>query len=63
MAATRLRGLLLSYVGLEERVRADHPPRVIREVVNSVLVTLSAEFDALYFLYGRASIPGYAIHA
>ena len=50
-------GSLFSYVGLEERVRADHPLRVIREVVNSVLVTLSPEFDALYSLWSRASIP------
>ena len=50
-------GSLFSYVDLERRIRADHPLRVIREIVNATLVTLSPEFDPLYALCGRVSIP------
>jgi transposase len=38
-------------------VRADHPLRVIRGIVNATLSAMSAEFDALYSPYGRESIP------
>ena len=50
-------GSLFSYVDLEQRVRADHPLRVIRGIVNAALADLSAEFDALYSPFGRESIP------
>ena len=50
-------GSLFSYVDLEQRVRLDHPLRVIREIANAALKTLSAEFDALYSPVGRESIP------
>jgi transposase len=50
-------GSLFSYVDLEQRVRTDHPLRVIRGIVNAALADLSAEFDALYSPFGRASIP------
>ena len=50
-------GKLFSYVSLEKRVPAAHPLRVIREIVNATLVTMSAEFDALYSPFGRESIP------
>ena len=50
-------GSLFSYVDLEKRVRADHPLRVIRGVVNATLADLSAAFDALYSRFGRESIP------
>lgn len=50
-------GSLFSYVDLETRVRADHPLRVIRGIVNAALADLSAEFDALYSPFGRDSIP------
>ncbi len=50
-------GSLFSYVDLEKRVRADHPLRVIRDVVNAALSAMSAEFDALYSPFGRESIP------
>jgi transposase len=50
-------GSLFSYVDLERRVRADHPLRVIRGVVNATLLALSAEFDMLYSPFGRESIP------
>jgi transposase len=44
-------------VDLEQRVRTDHPLRVIRVVVNAALGEMSAEFDALYPPTGRDSIP------
>src|SRR3954467_648008 len=50
-------GSLFSYVDLEKRVRADHPLRVIRGVVNATLADLSASFDTLYSPFGRESIP------
>jgi transposase len=49
---------LFSYVDLEARVRADHPLRPIRAIVNAALARLSAEFEALYASgVGRPSIP------
>lgn len=50
-------GSLFSYVDLEKRVRADHPLRVIRGIVNIALADLSAAFDSLYAPSGRESIP------
>jgi transposase len=50
-------GSLFSYVDMEKRVRADHPLRLIRGIVNAALADLSAEFDALYSPFGRESIP------
>jgi hypothetical protein len=50
-------GSLFSYVDLEKRVRADHPLREIRGIVNAALTELSGAFDALYSPFGRASIP------
>ena len=41
-------GSMFSYVDLEARVPANHPLRVIREVVNEVLVALDAEFAKLF---------------
>lgn len=49
-------GELFSYVGLEQRVRADHPLRAIRLVVSAALDALSGEFAALYSGMGRPSI-------
>jgi transposase len=49
---------LFSYVDLETRIRADHPLRTIKAIVNEALSSLSAEFDALYAARaGRPSIP------
>lgn len=53
----RLSGNLFSYVDLEARVPARHPLRVIRSIVNDVLVSLSCEFEGLYSPTGRPSIP------
>ena len=50
-------GELFSYVDLEQRVPAKHPLRKIRQLVNDVLVSLDAEFAALYSAFGRESIP------
>ncbi len=52
-----VRGSLFSYVDLEQRIRADHPLRLIRTIVNAALAEMSAEFDALYPPTGRDSIP------
>src|SRR5437879_450913 len=49
-------GSLSSYVDLGQRVRPDHPLRVIREIANVSLKALSADFDALYSPFGRKSI-------
>src|SRR5216683_3329830 len=50
-------GSLFRYVDLEQRVRPDHPLRVIRAIANASLKALSADFDALYAPFGRESIP------
>lgn len=49
-------GSLFSYVDLEERIPARHPLRKIRQVVNDALVSLDADFAALYADFGRPSI-------
>ena len=51
------KGSLFSYIDLEKRVSADHPLRVIREIANAALKSLSRDFDALYSPIGRESIP------
>src|SRR5690349_16433763 len=50
-------GRLFSYIDLEKRIRADHPLRVIRAIVNAALKSLSSEFEKLYSPLGRESIP------
>ena len=50
-------GELFSYVDLEKRVRADHPLRAIRSMVNEALAALERDFAALYAPVGRPSIP------
>jgi transposase len=50
-------GELFSYVDLEDRVPAKHPLRVIRRLVNEVLVALDSEFAKIYAATGRPSIP------
>ena len=49
-------GSLFSYVDLEERVPRDHPLRIIREVVNAALGSLSTSFASIYSDVGRPSI-------
>jgi transposase len=53
----RQTGELFSYVDLEARVRADHPLRPIRTIVNEALAALEGEFARLYAQVGRPSIP------
>jgi len=48
---------LFSYVSIEDRIHAKHPLRLIREVVNDALASMSADFDRLYAAQGRPSIP------
>src|SRR6516164_6434368 len=50
-------GRLFSYIDLEKRVRRDHPLRVIRQIANAALKSLSGEFEKLYSPIGRESIP------
>src|SRR3954467_11485330 len=50
-------GSFFSYIDLEDRVRADHPLRPIREIANTALAALSADFAALYSGMGRPSVP------
>jgi transposase len=50
-------GSLFSYIDLEDRVRADHPLRPIREIANNALTALSGDFAALYSGLGRPSVP------
>ncbi len=49
-------GSLFSYVGLEQRVRSDHPLRTIR-MVNEALASLDGRFGEIYSEIGRPSIP------
>src|SRR3954469_10078745 len=50
-------GSFFSYIELEDRFRADHPLRPIREIANTTLAALSADFAALYSGMGRPSVP------
>ena len=50
-------GELFSYIDLEKRVRADHPLRSVRGIVNAALSLLERDFAALYAPIGRPSIP------
>ena len=49
-------GSLFSYIDLEDRVRADHPLRPIREIANAALAALSGDFAAVYSGMGRPSV-------
>jgi transposase len=49
-------GSLFSYVVVEDRIPATHPLRPIRTIVNEVLASLDAEFEALYEGTGRQSV-------
>jgi transposase len=57
-------GSLFSYRDLEKRARADHPLRVIRQIANAALKSLSGEFQKLYSPIDRKSIaPERPVHA
>src|SRR3978361_1386024 len=62
--AERIEDELFSCVRLEQRVPADHPLREIGRLTDTVLRSLSAEFDALYAASGRPSIaPEYVLRS
>ena len=48
---------LFSYVSCEQRVPADHSLRAILPIVDAALAAMSPEFQKLYALTGRPSIP------
>jgi len=48
---------MYSYIPLETRIPANHPLRKIKEILDSVLVEMNKDFDALYSHTGRPSVP------
>jgi len=48
---------LFSYVSLEERIPADHPLRLIRQMTDQALAIIGRDLDAVYSDFGRPSIP------
>ena len=48
---------MLAFVDLEARVPPDHPLRSIKAVADHALAALSPEFDRMYAIIGRPSIP------
>lgn len=48
---------MFSYISLEDRVPAKHPLRKLRAVVDALLATMTAEFEAVYSRNGRPSVP------
>ena len=49
-------GNLFNYIDPEKLVRADHPLRVIRQIANAVLKSLSGEVAKLHSPIGRESV-------
>lgn len=50
-------GATLCRISLEERVPQRHPLRKLRALVDALLATMSADFDAVYSKVGRPSVP------
>ena len=50
-------GNLFAYVNIEERIRPNHPLRLVKALIDEVLGNLSQDFDRLYGTRGRPSIP------
>src|SRR4051794_23371177 len=48
---------MFSYVSCEQRVPADHPLRAILPLADTALAALTGEFQKLYAVNGRPSIP------
>ena len=44
-------------IDLEQRIRADHPLRAIKRMVDEDLAKMSRRFDAAYADEGRPSVP------
>ena len=49
-------GSLFSYVGIEGRLRSDHPLRAIRALTDEMLAAMERKLAALYSGFGRPSI-------
>ena len=47
---------MFSFVSLEQRVSKDHPPRILRALVDGIFANMSALFDQRYSHTGRPSI-------
>jgi len=50
-------GAMFSTISLEDRVSAQHPLRKLRALVDALLASMSAEFEAVYARKGRPSVP------
>ena len=48
---------LFSYTTLEQRIPKDLPLRPLRELVDTILVSMDSDFEVLYSSLGRAAIP------
>ena len=59
----RVQDGMLSYVSLEQRVSQDHQLRAVRKLTDTVLGTLSPEFDVLYADSGRPSMAVEALRS
>lgn len=47
---------LFSYISIEDRIAADHPLRRMKHLTDTVLATMSQQFDEIYAEGGRPSI-------
>lgn len=52
-----IQGAMFSYVDMDERIPASHPLRKLKVAVDTILVSMSDEFDRRYAKLGRPSIP------
>ena len=48
---------IFSYISVEERISDKHPVRFLRIAIDEILSELSTDFDQLYSVGGRPSIP------
>lgn len=48
---------MFSYVNIEDRIRADHPIRKIRSVIDKAIEAIEPNISACYAFRGRPSIP------
>lgn len=51
---------MFSSISLEERVSPMHPLRQLRKVIDALLASMSAEFEAVYATGGRPANPGWS---